>query len=130
MANAWLVIQNLYKERYGIEPHLVDYVAVNDILKLCASGLSNKHICKSLDQSPIYVAQVLFHFLGFNGWDSDLDLSPWNVYNRVSGNKLAFEKEILDLTNLLNDDIIDLAYRVCSIYASIRKEMEKFYERS
>jgi hypothetical protein len=78
----------------------------------------------------LYVAEVLYDHLGFRGWTSDLDVSPWRIFCKNAGIRFAFEKEIADLTNLVTNDIIDLAYRICSIYESIRKEIEYFYEHS
>ena len=129
-SNAWDLIKKIYKKNFDISGSLVDYVAINDILLQCVSGLANEKISFSTDLDLEYVEATLYSYLGFSGWDCDLDLSPWYVYQSVSGNKFAFEKKINDLTKLLKDDIIDLAYRVCSIYESIQKEIEKFYERS
>ena len=128
--NTWDLIKKIYKDNFGIDGNIVDYVAVNDILLQCVSGISNEKICYKLDVEPLYLTKVLFNFLGFRGWARDLDISPWHIYNRSAGSKLVFEKKIGDLTNLLNDDIIEFAFRVCAIYASIRKDMESFYERS
>lgn len=128
--NTWDLIKKIYEDNFGIKGNIVDYVAVNDILLQCVSGMSNEKICFTLDVEPVYLTKVLFNFLGFMGWARDLDISPWHIYNRSAGSKLVFEKKIGDLTNLLNDDIIELAFRVCAIYASIRKDMESFYEHS
>jgi hypothetical protein len=124
----WEEVKKLYGDKFNADEHLVDYIAVSDILKLCVSGLSNTTISRIMDLDCIYIERVNFSFLGFLGWQLDLDLSPWKIFKSVNGDRLVFEKQIWDLTELLNDDIIDLAYRVCSIYSSIRKEIDEFYE--
>lgn len=128
--NTWELIKDIYKENFSVDGKVIDYIAINDILLQCVSGLSNKKISFSTDLDLPYVEATLFSYLGFSGWKKDLDLSPWYVYQSVYGNRMAFEKKIYDLTKLLNDDIIDLAYRICAIYDSIKKEIDKFYERS
>ena len=126
----WDAVKQLYKDKFGVEGHLVDYVAVNEILRMCVSGISNERICQSLGLDGVYVSGVIWDYLGFHGWALDLDLDPWRIFCSVTGNKWAFAKKIEDLTELLNNDIIEVAYRICSIYNSIQGEIEKFYERS
>jgi hypothetical protein len=126
----WDLIKEIYEKNFNVEGTVIDYIAINDILLQCVSGLSNKKISFSTDVDLQYVEATLFTYLGFSGWKQDLDLSPWYVYQSVYGSRFAFEKKINDLTKLVNDDIIDLAYRICSIYDSIKKEIEKFYEYS
>lgn len=130
MESTWDVIKKIYENKFGVSGKQVDYVAVNEILKMCVSGISNAKIGYSLDQEVNYVSEVIYDHLGFNGWETDLDISPWRIYCKNAGVKFAFESEIQNLTNLLNSGIIDLAYRICSIYESIRKEIEYFYECS
>lgn len=126
----WDLIKKLYEDNFDVNGHVIDYVAVNDILKFCVSGFSNEKISGLLKLDQAYVHKVIYNFLGFYGWEADLDLSPWRIFCRVNGSKFAFAKEIEVLTNLVNDDIIELAFRICSIYNSIRGEIEAFYERS
>ena len=116
--------------RLGKEEFAVDILNVNEILKMCVSGISNAKIAHTTDSDWVYIQSTIFDHLGFSGWTVDLDVSPWRIYCKNAGIKFAYEKEIHDLTKLLDDDIIDVAYRVCSIYSSIRNEMEIFYERS
>lgn len=126
----WEAIKQIYEEKFGVSGIQVDYIAVNEILKLTVSGISNEKISNFVGCDTEYISSTNHSFLGFKGWNRDLDINPWNIFCRIHGNKMAFEKEIWDLTNLLDSGTIDLAYRLCSIYNNIRKEINDFYEHS
>lgn len=126
----WNGIKQFYEDHFDIPQRVLDYVAVQRILLLCASGMSNKSISKQLDMTEHYIEDVLNEFIDFGGWDEDLDLNPWFIYKQDIHNQSAFETKIRVLTDLIKNDIIVQAYYVCSKYNYIRKQVEEYYEGS
>ena len=120
----WGQIRKLYSEAYNMPERVVDILSVQEYLLGCASGLSSLKIADFDEKEKIYVETILFEFIGFRGWEYDLDLNPWHVYRSCYGNRDCFSKKIWDLTNLLSYGTIDLAYRICKIYDELRKEID------
>lgn len=91
-------IKQFYKEKFGIDAELVDIVSVFDILKLCASGASNKSISCFLDESEILISQIVDAYLGFNGWKEDLFFSPLKLYKDLeSPEEVDFVNKVVEI---------------------------------
>lgn len=102
-------------------------MAVDSILRNSVSGISNAKIAYTLNLDENYIKGTLIEFLGFEGWEEDLDLNPWFVYRRAGG-KESFEFEIKTLTKATKYDIIELMFNICERYARIRKEIDEHYK--
>lgn len=123
----WLKIKDILKGLLGVPEQVLDYVAVEEILKLCASGLSNETISRQLNMDEFYVEDVLDEFFEFDGWEVDLDVNPWFIYKKDVRNQSAFEYRVNTLTDLMDDLKMKEAYHVCSMYQRIREEIDKYY---
>jgi hypothetical protein len=80
----WETVKEFYQEQFGIEGWVVEVYASLDILTLCVSGASNETITKFLEVPIADVKKVIQDTLDFDGWDEDLPISPYNVYNSMS----------------------------------------------
>ena len=76
----WDYLKQFYKEKFGMEPGLVDIMADIDILRLCATGASTKSIVSFLNLEPEIVEDVLDKYFGFKGWINDLQINPLAIY--------------------------------------------------
>lgn len=101
-------------------------MAVDMILRDSVSGISNKKIAYKLNLDENYIKETLKEFLGFEGWEQDLDLNPWYVYRRTNGEE-SYGFEIKTLTSATECGIIELMYNICERYERIRKEVDKIY---
>jgi len=124
----WNEVVNFYEEKLGIPQHIVNYLAVDEALRLCVSGLNNGKIASLLRyEYQSYVDDITREFLDFAGWYRDLDVNPWHIYRRQK-DYYGFRTEYSLLTKVDNYDIIDKAYDLCKKYEIIRKEIDKYYE--
>lgn len=80
----WNEVRDYYYKRFGIAPELVDIAPVLDILRLCASGSSNKSIAVFLGETEMGISEVIDAYLGFMGWEIDLSFSPLKLYKQLN----------------------------------------------
>ena len=122
----WAEIRKLISGIRGVPEIVVDHVSVFPVLRLCVSGISNMKIAYFSDLDEYVVERILFQSLGFTGWQLDLDLNPWQIYQTTQGNYELYEMKILSLTSLINCDIIRLSYKLCKSYEMIREEIKQY----
>lgn len=122
----WRDVKEILQDLVGIPNEVLDYIAVQEVLKLCASGRGNTAIARQLGLEVKVVSDIVKEFFNFDGWDDDLDINPWFLYRKDPYNQSGFEYRIRTLTKLIEDDIITLAYHACSVYGRILEEIEKY----
>ena len=122
----WQDIRRWISLSSAVPEIVIDYTSVSNILKLCVHGLSNDKIAYFNDTTEEYVQSIIFRYFGFRGWDFDLDLNPWRLYQSTLGSYELYEMKIWSLTNLINCDIIRLSYKLCKKYEQIREEIENY----
>jgi hypothetical protein len=72
----WENVKGFYKEKFDIEPEIVDLFCDFSVLLLCVSGSSNKSISNFLDMDALDVENTLLKYYGFPGWLDDLEINP------------------------------------------------------
>jgi hypothetical protein len=123
----WEVFTEYVYNRFGISKEILDYIAVNDILLCCVAGLGNNTISMKYKLSADYVSDVLKEFLDFDGWEHDLDVNTFFIYE-TSGTLFESFKMMIELTTkLLTDNEIENAYRICKLYTKIKERIDDFY---
>lgn len=126
MDNMWEFIQYLYKKFYNIEPRVVDYMAVYNILELCARGYSIRTISKMLKLPQKYIKPTIKEFLNFDGWKEDLDLDTYQRYKSLDGDYHMFVDTVKTTSAVTNGNDINTAFRICGKVEIIRKEIKKY----
>lgn len=81
--DVWEEIKTFYREKFGTAPELVELAPVLDLLRLCASGSSNKSIAKFFNESETGLMELFDAHLGFMGWKQDLSFSPLKLYKEL-----------------------------------------------
>jgi hypothetical protein len=114
----WDQIKQIYKEKFNVDPEIVELLAVMDILNACVTGLSNKSIAECFDLDEKYIMETLQKYLNFPGWCLDLDKNPLRVYNILDGNYYAF----LDVWDLY-------VYEMCTKYKEYERKLNDEYYR-
>jgi hypothetical protein len=127
---SWGKILELIESTLSIPKRTIELIAVKDILMLCASGVANHKIASVLELDQFYVKNVLWQFIEFAGWPSDLDLNPYSIYvNLVSKgyNTLEdFKKEVTLISPYMNDiSVMEASFTICEKLYSIEQEIEK-----
>ncbi len=126
MTKTWEMIQTMYKKLHGIPPRVVDYMAVEPIVKLCADGRSNSFISRKLNLDISYVSFTLKEFLRFPGWEEDLDISPLSVYNLSYRDFIVYKTNMRSLSSTIDKNTINKSFNICRSYHTIRKEIEEY----
>lgn len=122
----WEFIQFIYKKNYDIPPRIIDYIAVMDIVELCARGKSCKSIAKLLKFSYKYVRSVILEFLNFDGWDKDFETDFLLRYESLDGDYETFVSTVKSTTRLITGKEINIAYRICGRIRIMRKEIKQY----
>jgi hypothetical protein len=126
--DTWELIKKIYQEKLNIPQDVIEYVAIMDILKLCACGYCNKHISRVTKHDIQYIESVLADIFSFDGFSSDLDFSPIAIYNKCN-NKLVFYNELTVISDR-NAKLVEFLYTLCSKYAQIKSYVDKYWSDS
>lgn len=102
-----------YLKEKGFSENWFFLASVQNLLLYAVSGFSNKTVAVMVGLDEEYVEKACQSFLGFDGWEEDLDYNPWYKYKK----DLLTEEE--------NSDII----MICLRYKTYRKELDDYYER-
>ena len=94
----WEQVKQFYKDRFGIEPQLVEIMSDFNILRMCASGTSNDSIAKMFNLDIEYVSYVIEKYFGFKGFPMDLSISPLAIYKEFdSKDPQSFHAKLVSL---------------------------------
>ncbi len=126
----WNIIREFYSKNFNIPEDLVDLVASNDIILMCVSGSSNSSISRILDIDEDSIKDILSTVLDFNGWEYDLQLNPYRVFNDLAnkGKTLfqPFQEELISSFGpLLVDEDIKTMFRICRIYSKLELLLDR-----
>lgn len=89
-------------------------MSTNKVLYLCAKGFSNSKIASMTGLSEDDVLKILVDFYNFSGWEQDLDLDVLYIYDKNIDFD-TFRSKILSVSPFINDYLINLAYKNCSL---------------
>jgi hypothetical protein len=129
MEKTWETVRKYYTEKFDIPPRIVDAIACDELLLLCVSGLTNRSIAYHLDMDIEYVEKVVQEFLKFRGWDYDLDINPFHVYNNHKEYEDFCETSRI-ITPLLNKTEMNKSYNLCRKFEKLRKEINEYYDNN
>jgi hypothetical protein len=123
---SWEKIREFYKEHFNMPPRVVDAIACDEILLLCVSGVSNENVARNLEIDGEYVDCVIKDFLEFGGWEYNLDINPFFIYNSHSQYD-DYKSECSIISPVLTEELINKSYGLCRKYDKIRKEIQESY---
>jgi hypothetical protein len=124
--NLWYQIVEIYKEKFHTNEEIINLIAVKDILKLSVSGLSNATIANHYDFDIEYVQSVLKEFLGFTGWDRDVDFSPLLLYKNHKA-LLDFVTEAKTISATADDLLAIMCYNLCKQFEELERTINDNY---
>lgn len=126
----WNLIRIANEKYLRIPPEVSDYIAIQDILRLCTYGLDNKSIARRLNVSFGYVRDTLMHFLEFRGWEQDLDFNPYFIYDRNKKSFKEFSHEIELITRRTQPfDFLLSSFFICKLYDEINTKVSNYYDK-
>lgn len=113
----WLQFKEKFVETHkDLDPKLLDYIAVYDILRLVVNGMSNIEVADLMGCSTDYIEKTNFEFLGILGYKETLEFSPLQQYKRFK------ELAIATGGNGFSD--------MCDRYLDIERKVEEYYARN
>lgn len=125
----WEFVASLLEDKFNIPRETIDLVASIDVLKMCVSGSSNKSISRFLDISEQSVEDTVQKYLGFPGWNNDLDLNIYQVGKNLDKyrymNLETFTNEVKAVSPYYTDDVIEEMYLACITLQNIENKIEK-----
>jgi hypothetical protein len=123
----WKLFTEYVSNEFGISEELLNYVAVEEILSCCATGLSNKTIANVCNCDIKYVIEVINEFFNFNGWKDDLDINTYHIYES-SGKLLDSYRMLVKLVSSVSEDIdINKSFNICKKYEEILEKVNNYY---
>ncbi len=123
----WDIIKQLYETKFNIPGKVIDYIAVNRILKACVDGYKNSTIVDIVKDDRGYINDVIVQFFHFYGWDETLDIPPFLWYTKCHGEWNCFEHRCNTESCMMTDIMIKEAYRICELYSKFLKEINDYY---
>lgn len=125
----WKHLKQFYRESFGISEDVVDLLACNDVLLLCASGSSTDSISKALDIDLSDIKDILLTVFDFQGWKIDLDFNPYSVFcylhNMDRYSYKDFSNEVTPISSLKDENSIATMFRICVVYEGISLKLDK-----
>ena len=118
----------VFKERFrktneGVNPDILDYIAVEDILLSHLSGYSLDRILEIYNLSKEYVIVVLEEFIKVFPRENALDFNPYNIYKNTAVSKQRF----IDLVRKKSTEDASKLYDACTVLERISEEINDFY---
>ena len=87
----WEIFKEQFKKtNKGVNPDILDYIAVEDILLSHLSGYSLDRILEIYQLSKEYVIIVLEEFIKVSPREYALDFNPYNIYKNQAVNEKTF----------------------------------------
>lgn len=123
--DSWDFIKYFYKIKFNYPSHIVDLLAVSDILYNSCLGYSNTRISRKLHIDVNYVGSVLIEFLGFSGWYDDLIYSPIAIYKQDTRLD-RFRVLVYNIDIFLDENTINISYKICKQYYEIKDRIDKY----
>lgn len=128
----WDLFADTLADKLRMPRRVLDYIAVKDILILCASGICDSEIAKFLDTDEPYVREAIGSYLKTSGWQFNLDLNPYMIFKTLvlhgysSLEDFCKELQVLSPTTTLSESI--KMYNIVVSVTNIENEMEIFWE--
>lgn len=128
--NTWDLLKEYYSKTFGVNPAIVDYIAVHDILELCARGYCVSRIARHIEDDEQYVTDVLKEFFNFDGFEEDIDFDVKPLYDRYKYNKYLFCSRAHELDRIATPLTINELYRINRKLQIIESEIENYYAKA
>jgi len=127
---SWKDILEFYKEKFGLKESYVNFVADQEILQACLSGLSNISIANAFHMHDEDASATIEAYFGFGGFSRDLDINPYMLYNvfRDRGySKKSFNRELRLLSKELTNNKIDI-YSCCEKLKRLEDKIKEIWK--
>ncbi len=121
----WEEIKTFYKEKFNIEPRLVDVMSDFNIIRLCASGSSNKQIANMFEMDEKDISYLLNKYFEFEGWLHNVPFSPSRIYKGLdTKDKESFKNTVISQFGYIDDQVLDNMYKSSEIVSELERILD------
>ena len=121
----WRDLRKYHANKTSSTEKVIDYIAVFEILRLCATGISNADIADMLSIEEYYVKETILEFLDFPGFRSNLAYSPYRFY-KVARSFLVFQENLLGTYPDSDKKLARILWDLCDTVYIIEKEINSY----
>ncbi len=107
---------------------ILDYIAVQEILRLHATGLSYKRIAIIVESDEDYILDTIISFLDASPFKDDLDFNPLFIYES-SSNYDEFRSKC-KISPVTSEYDISNSWDSCRVYLRLAKTVEEYYAKN
>ena len=123
----WIITRKFISDVIGIPEYILDYIAVDDILRRSLSGRSNRAIAKDLKMKIYYIVHVLDQFLESNGWEEHAEYNPLALYYKSGMDYDKFKEEMAMSYHVYDEQYFVICFNMCEKFRLMREEVKKYY---
>lgn len=123
----WETVKSFYREKFGTAPELVELAPILDLLRLCASGASNRSIANFFNETEEGLMELFDAHLGFYGWKNDLPLSPLKLYKEMH---YPMEQEFINAVILKHGHLLGIDLRKMYESARLVERLERLFNET
>ncbi len=127
--DSWIAIKQLCKARFQVDPTVLDYIAVYDVLELGARGKSNKVIEVMTGFDSEYIQATLEEFYSFSGLSMNIKVDVRSVYQRHKYNKYRFISFIRS-ADPVEETVLQKLYYANQYLDKIERLIDDYYGNS
>jgi len=123
-------IKKFYVDKLNFSEELVEYLANEELILTCVEGRSNSYLSNKYNASVENIVEMLQKYLGFNGWERDLDFNPFDIFE-VSCRLLddyGFNLTLISPT--ITDEQIVSTFFICKVFTELRERMNNEYYKT
>jgi hypothetical protein len=128
--DSWKEFKHYYSNLFSISEGLVDLLAVDEILSLCAKGKSINAIALEVDYPPDEVREILKQYLETEGFEQDLDFDVKALYQKYKYNRYAFISCAKSLDVITSEAVFQKVFNINVLYEKIERKIEAYYGKS
>ena len=118
-----------FKKMTGNEyTSILDYIAVQEILRLHANGLSYKKIAVTVELDEDYILDTIISFLNAIPFKEDLDFNPLFIYE--NSNDYDEFRAKCNISPITNESDISNSWDSCRVYLMLASAVEEYYDEN
>jgi len=121
----WSHIKKLHSDKTGVPERIVEYIAIFEMCRLCATGVSNTTISEMLELEEYYVKESLIDYLDFPGFPANLAFSPYRFYKVARGDFDTFVRNLKGTYNMPFKWIVTV-FGLCTKVEFIEEKIKEY----
>lgn len=127
MNQDWEKIKDLLHVTTKIPKDIVDIIADDEILSLCASGYDIKMISVVLNIDEEEIKQLLQKYFGFDGFESRLPFDPLKYYKSNYSDAYLYVDAVCSDFPFVDSKDLKTSYYIAKEYIKLKERVDMYY---